>query len=72
MPRLVPISRKDFVSRLRTLGFDGPFAGSDHDFMARDDLIVRVPNPHAGDISVDLLRRILRNAGISREEWLRS
>jgi hypothetical protein len=30
----------------------------------------KIPNPHGGDISVDLLTRILRQAGISREEWL--
>jgi hypothetical protein len=29
---------------------------------------VRLPNPHRGDISVDLLKRILRVAGISDEE----
>jgi hypothetical protein len=32
---------------------------------------VKLPNSHHGqDISVDLLARILRDAEISREEWL--
>ena len=31
---------------------------------------VVLPNPHQGDISRDLLARILRQAGISREEWV--
>jgi len=31
---------------------------------------LKIPNPHREDISVDLLKRILRQAGISRQEWL--
>jgi hypothetical protein len=38
--------------------------------MIRGQLVLRVPNPHRQEISVDLLVRILRQAGISREEWL--
>ena len=38
--------------------------------MVRDDLKVRVPNPHgSGEISDSLLREILRQAGISKQEW---
>jgi len=33
---------------------------------------LKIPNPHGQDISVDLLIRILRQAGISRKEWLRA
>jgi hypothetical protein len=34
---------------------------------------IRVPNPHGGqDISVDLLARILRDAGIDRDAWTRA
>jgi hypothetical protein len=28
-----------------------------------------LPNPHRGDIGVDLLTRLLRQAGVTREEW---
>ena len=52
------------------LGFVGPYPGADHEYMSRGLLEVRIPNPHGGDISVDLLQRILKRAGISREEWL--
>ena len=37
--------------------------------MRRANVTVVIPNPHKGDISVDLLSRILRLAGVSREEW---
>ena len=31
---------------------------------------IRIPNPHgSGDIDVSLLKEILRQAGISDEEW---
>jgi predicted RNA binding protein YcfA (HicA-like mRNA interferase family) len=30
---------------------------------------VVLPNPHKGDIERNLLARILKQAGISREEW---
>jgi len=40
--------------------------------MVREDLVLHIPHPHQGDISVDLLSRILKQAGISREEWLKA
>jgi len=33
---------------------------------------LKIPNPHSRDISVDLLTKILKQANISRSEWLRS
>jgi predicted RNA binding protein YcfA (HicA-like mRNA interferase family) len=64
------ISRRNLVRRFRSLGFKGPYSGGKHQFMARGDLKVRVPNPHGSEeISESLLREILRQAGISREEW---
>jgi methylmalonyl-CoA mutase cobalamin-binding subunit len=38
--------------------------------MIRGAVRVKLPNPHHGhDIGVDLLARILRDSGISRDEW---
>ncbi len=70
MARLTPVSQREFVGRLRELGFAGPYAGGRHPQMRRGDVTVIIPNPHEGDIGVGLLRRILRQAGVSREEWL--
>ncbi len=69
MPPLAPVSRGDFIKSFRNMGFEGPIPGSDHEYMQRADLLVKIPNPHRGDISVPLLTRILRNAGVSREDW---
>ncbi|AKE64954.1 hypothetical protein MYAER_2612 [Microcystis aeruginosa NIES-2549] len=38
--------------------------------MRRDNLTIIIPNPHQGEIGVGLLKRILNQAGITREEWL--
>jgi predicted RNA binding protein YcfA (HicA-like mRNA interferase family) len=69
MPRLGPIKRKDLIHYLKELGFEGPFAGAKHQLMQKDDVTVRIPNPHQGDISRDLLARILRQAGIEKSDW---
>ena len=71
MPRLTAVSRTELVRRLRKLGFAGPFSGGKHEFMIRGDVTLCVPNPHRGDIGTDLLARILRQAGITRDEWER-
>lgn len=39
--------------------------------MVKGNLSIHVPNPHQGDIGRDLLLRILRQAGISKEIWER-
>jgi len=38
--------------------------------MVRGNLRLTIPNPHKKIIGVDLLTRILRQAGITREEWI--
>ncbi len=70
MSRLTPVSWRNLVQRLRELGFEGPYSGGKHPQMRRGDLTVIIPNPHEGDVSVGLLSRLLRQAGVSREEWL--
>ncbi len=69
MPRLTPVSRREFVRRLRALGFAGPYVGGRHEFMLKEERRLILPNPHRGDISVDLLLRLLQQAGVARDEW---
>jgi len=69
MPKLIPVSQRELVKRLRELGFEGPYSGGRHPQMRRDDVTVIIPNPHEGDIGVGLLRRLLQQAGVSRDEW---
>jgi phosphoenolpyruvate carboxylase len=37
--------------------------------MVKDDITIRIPNPHQAEIGRELLLRILRQAGISRDDW---
>lgn len=69
MPPFGAIKRRDLILSLRQLGFDGPFPGGNHQYMSKGQLKVSILNPHKGDISKSLLARVLREAGISREEW---
>ncbi|OPY48864.1 MAG: YcfA-like protein [Methanosaeta sp. PtaU1.Bin112] len=68
--RLVPVSRKELIKRLRKLGFSGPFKGKKHQFMFRGDIKLRLPNPHNQDIDSNLLAQILQQAQITHKEWL--
>jgi len=69
MPKLSPMSRRKFVQRLRESGFEGPFAGGKHPQMKRGDLTLIIPNEHQSDIGPGFLQRLLKQAGVSREEW---
>jgi predicted RNA binding protein YcfA (HicA-like mRNA interferase family) len=69
MPRFGPIKRKDLIRYLKQLNFEGPYSGGKHQFMVQGNITLRLPNPHQADIGKDLLARILRQAGITIEEW---
>jgi predicted RNA binding protein YcfA (HicA-like mRNA interferase family) len=70
MSKLSAVSRRYLIKRLRQLGFQGPYQGGKHPYMKKENVVLTIPNPHRGDIGVDLLARILRRADVSREEWL--
>jgi predicted RNA binding protein YcfA (HicA-like mRNA interferase family) len=71
--RYGPIKRRDLVEGLKKFGFSDPNRprkGSDHDFMVKDERRIKIPNEHRQqEISVQLLSDILKQAGISRQEW---
>jgi len=54
------------------LGFIGPIPGGKHQRMVNLSTRKIIPLPAHGrkEISVGLIREIIREAGISREEWL--
>ena len=69
MPALHQIKRNDLIHYLRASGFSGPYSGGKHQFMIKEQLRLTIPNPHQSDIGVNLLSKILKQAGISKEEW---
>jgi len=69
MPPFGPIKRKDLIRYFKKFGFEGPYSGGKHQFMIKEEVTIRIPNPHQGDIGRELLSRILRQAKINREKW---
>jgi predicted RNA binding protein YcfA (HicA-like mRNA interferase family) len=67
------ITRKNLIRKFHNLGFEGPFSGGNHQFMKKGQLKIRIPNPHQSkEIHIGLIREILRQAGITEEEWDKS
>lgn len=72
MPPFGPVSRRVLIRCLRQAGFDGPFAGGRHEYMTQHGRPpLQIPNPHQSDIGPNLLSKLLKQAGISRDEWER-
>lgn len=71
--RLAPVDRTELIARFRRLGWEGPHSGKNHQYMKKGKHKAQIPNPHKHkEIGVGLLRLILNDAGISRDEWLNS
>ncbi len=69
--KLVPVSRRTLINRLRKLGWEGPIPGKRHQVMRKGKHKVPIPNPgHRGDIGPGLINQILKQAKISRDKWL--
>ena len=58
--------------KFNALGYSDPYSGGNHQFMIKGYLKIRIPNPHKRDIGPGLLKEILRQAGISVEDWDKS
>ena len=69
MPAFGPVKRDVLIRCLRRCGFDGPYSGGKHSFMVKERVTLTIPNPHHKDIGKEFLTRILRQAGVSKEEW---
>jgi len=67
LPKQTALS--ELISKFKSLGWEGPLSGGRHRFMKRGNLKVRIPNPHGSEISVSLLGEILKQAGISHDDW---
>jgi predicted RNA binding protein YcfA (HicA-like mRNA interferase family) len=70
MPPIKPIKRRELNHYLRILGFSGPYAGGKHQFMKKNDITLTLPNPQESEISKSFLLKILKQACISKEEWI--
>ncbi len=71
MSGLSPLKPTEVIRRLRRLGFVGPVPGGKHVRMVHPESGRIIPIPmHGGrDVSVGLIRAIIREAGITTDEW---
>lgn len=73
MSKWTPCKRRDFISRLRHFGFDGPFAGTRHQFMVYQ--YHRLSIPSNTEYSIPQLRMMIQEVesiighSITAEEW---
>ena len=67
MPK--PIKHRELVRRFKQLGWDGPFQRGKHPFLVKGSRRLTIPNPHDGEIDWSLMKRILKQAAVSTEEW---
>ena len=75
MSRWAPCKRRDFIRRLRAIGFDGPFSGTRHQFMVYEQYRLAIPSN--AEYSVHQLRIMIREVEeilgrrITVDEWSR-
>lgn len=73
MNRWNPCRRRDFIRKVRILGFDGPLSGTRHQFVVYAGHRLAIPSN--SEYSVPQLRFLLRQVAriiereISTEEW---
>lgn len=72
MPKLSPLSSAQIIRKLRKFGFKGPIAGGRHSRMIHPErkLIIPIPLYSGKDVSIGLIRAIIREVGITPQEWL--
>lgn len=72
MSRLTPLKAREVIRKLQRLGYDGPIPGGRHVRMVHPEKgqIIPIPTHGGKDISVGLIREIVRQVGITRDECL--
>jgi len=71
MAEINPISRKELISKLKALGFEGPFRATRHQYMIKGKHKIFIPNPHGRkDIGIPLLKKIINQLGIKQSEFM--
>ncbi len=72
MSRLKPLRTREIIRKLRRLGFIGPIPGGKHVRMVHPESgqIIPIPVHGSKEIGVGLIREIIKQAGITSDEWI--
>ena len=60
MTQWVPCKRKDFIKRLKNLGFEGPYSGSRHQFLVFKNYRLAIPSNK--EYSIPQLKMMIKEA----------
>lgn len=71
MPPFALLTWRKLIQTLKQAGFTGPYLGGNYQYLVKDTVKLFIPNPHTEDISKALLQKILKQAGIDKDEWER-
>ena len=75
MSQWQPCKRRDFIKRLRQIGFEGPFSGTRHQFMVYKDQRLSIPSNR--EYSIPQLRMMIEevesiiNRTLTATEWMK-
>jgi predicted RNA binding protein YcfA (HicA-like mRNA interferase family) len=67
MPK--PIKHRELVRRFQKLGWQGPYQRGKHPFFVKDSRRLTIPNPHDGEVDWSLMKRILKQADVTPQQW---
>ena len=71
MPRIIPLQRKILIKKLRKLGFICPFPATRHEYLIKASHKIFIPNTHGNkDIGIPIIKEIIKQLGISRDNFL--
>ena len=71
MPKIIPLSRKTLIKKLRKLGFSGPFPATRHEYLIKINHKIFIPNTHGNkDIGVPIIKEIIKQLGVDRDDFL--
>ena len=72
MSRLKPLKARVVIRKLQKLEFIGPIPGGKHVRMVHSERgqIIPIPVHGSKEIGVGLIREIIKQAGVTRDEWI--
>ncbi len=71
MSALNPISRNNLIKKLKRIGFTGPYSGTRHQYLEKENHLIFIPNPHGKDIGIPLLKQIIKQIGINKNDFIK-
>lgn len=69
MIKITPLSRREFLKKLKKMGFEGPYSGGRHEYYRKNQQKIFVPNPHGKDLGVLIIREIIKQIGVHPEDF---